>query len=152
MSKTNKHKAPSRIKYEQSHPTISCRVPRDIYDRLKAANNLGSFGDILEKGLGLAEANDQKLRKYVRAAYEKAYDECFSMFETMKKEQEEAIRLYYDKGYEKGYTEAQNLYMVEYPCCVCGGRLIIHSETEKKAAGKFLQEQGWAHSECDPPE
>lgn len=34
MRKLERKKAPSRIRYEQSHPTVSCRVPLDLYERL----------------------------------------------------------------------------------------------------------------------
>jgi len=38
--KKKAHKPPSRIKYEQSHPTVSVRVDRKLYDELKELQEL----------------------------------------------------------------------------------------------------------------
>jgi len=55
-------KPPSRIRYEAEHPTVSCRVPKDIYDRLQTIKDAQgrSFADILKVGLGLLEVKLEK--------------------------------------------------------------------------------------------
>ena len=47
------HKPPSRIRYEQSHPTVSVRVRRELYDQLKDLREHSgkSVGDILREAL-----------------------------------------------------------------------------------------------------
>ncbi len=53
MKKSGKKKPPSRVRYEESHPTVSCRVPWEVYDRLyEVMEEEGkSFADILKIGL-----------------------------------------------------------------------------------------------------
>jgi hypothetical protein len=62
MTKAAKRKAPSRVKYEQSHPTVSCRISREIYDALRKAKEAEgkSFADILKTGLGITQAGAKK--------------------------------------------------------------------------------------------
>jgi hypothetical protein len=68
-----KLKPPSRIKYEQGHPTISCRVPRKIYRRMQAIKEKEerSFTDILKVGLGILELKAKKDEQ----AYSRGYDD-----------------------------------------------------------------------------
>lgn len=49
---------PSRLRYEASHPTISIRVDRGLYDELQSIKQKGdkSFADILREGLGIQQA------------------------------------------------------------------------------------------------
>ena len=50
------HKPPSRIRYEQSHPTVSCRLDKDTHALLKQRlEDLGgvSFADFVKDSLGL---------------------------------------------------------------------------------------------------
>lgn len=65
MAKATKKKSPpSKIKYEQGHSTVSCRVSRDFYDRLLKAKAEGnSFSDILKLGLGELEVRIKKLEE-----------------------------------------------------------------------------------------
>jgi hypothetical protein len=119
-----KRKAPSRVKYEQAHPTVSCRVSREVYDRLRAATEAKgmSFADALKVGLGLIEvqvATESKVRWQG-----------------------------HDVGYKKGYSEAEQLYKVTYPCNVCKKTLTVTSVGEKEDIKKYMQEQGWGHGEC----
>lgn len=52
-----RHVPPSRIRYEQQHPTVSVRVSQPVYDRLKALRERSgkSLGDILREALGVQE-------------------------------------------------------------------------------------------------
>ena len=124
MSKTLKRKAPSRAKYEQAHPTVSCRVERELYERLQAAKETEgkSFADILKAGLGALEVKIAK--------------------------EEEVWERGYDQGYKKGCADAQAKYAVYYPCSVCGGMLTVSSEEERQAIKSCMKERGWGHGSC----
>ena len=119
-----KRKAPSRVKYEQAHPTVSCRVPTEVYDQLQVAKEAEgmSFADILKVGLGILE---------VRA-----------------REEAEVRERGRETGYREGYAEAERLYKVTYPCSVCDEMLEVTTEDQKKAIKKYMPEHGWGHSEC----
>ena len=44
---------PSRVRYQQNNPTVSCRVSRLLYNQLKVLGEQGdkSLGDILREAL-----------------------------------------------------------------------------------------------------
>lgn len=109
MTKMAKRKAPSRIRYEQSHPTVSCRLPRDVYAKLSGVSYAEgkSFADVLKIGLGILEVHVKK--------------------------EEEIRKKGCDEGYRKGYAEAERLYKVTYACSVCGKPLTVTSGPEKEA-------------------
>ena len=124
MTKITKRMAPSRVRYEQGHPTVSCRVPMEVYDKLQKAKEAEgkSFADIMKIGLGIIEAR-------------------------MKEEGEVRTKAY-NQGYNNGYAEAKLLYMVTYPCTVCGETIELKSEKAKEAASEYMQEHGWGHGAC----
>ena len=124
MAKTVRRKAPSRARYEQAHSTVSCRIPREVYDRLRAVKEAEgkSFADILKIGLGIIE---------VRV-----------------KEEGETRKQGYDNGYRKGYAEAERTYKVTYPCSVCRKTIELTSKEAKRAANQYMQQHGWGHKEC----
>jgi hypothetical protein len=124
MTKTAKRKAPSRVRYEQGHPTVSCRLPRDVYDKLRSVIDAEgkSFADVLKTGLGILE---------VRV-----------------KDEEEIRKKGHAEGYSEGYEEAERLYEITYPCKVCGKTITVTSESEKEAINRYMQEHGWGHTEC----
>ena len=51
--KKMRHQPPSKIKYNQTHPTLSIRVSQDLYDQLKELREKSgkSLGDILREAL-----------------------------------------------------------------------------------------------------
>ena len=49
---------------------------------------------------------------------------------------------------KEGYEEAKNLYMVTFPCDVCGKPIPIKNPKTKEAVSKYMTEHGWAHAEC----
>ena len=124
MARVSKHKAPSRIKYEQRHPTVSCRVSREIYDRLSDAKEVEgrSFADILKRGLGKAEVRVKKLG--------------------------EARKQGWYEGYEKGFGNARLRYRVIYHCRVCGQVMEVTTTEEKQAIDECMRERGWVHKAC----
>ena len=68
-----RHLPQSRVRYQQRKPTISIRVPREIYDRLKGLREQGekSLDDILREALGVQERS-------TRAAYNRGYKKGYA--------------------------------------------------------------------------
>jgi len=64
----NKHKPPSRLRYERAHPTISLRVDLDTYEKLRGIQDRSgkSLAALIKECLGLREAS-------VNDSYEKGY-------------------------------------------------------------------------------
>jgi flagellar biosynthesis/type III secretory pathway protein FliH len=116
--------SPSRIRYEERNPTITCRVSKDIYERLVAAKEVEgkSFADILKIGLGEQEVQAEK----VKMARKQGWAE----------------------GYKKGYADAKLRYRVIYHCVICGGAMEVTSENEKQAIEACMSEKGWGHQTC----
>ena len=54
---------PSRQRYEGSHPTVTVRVDRALYDELKTLKERTghSFADILKIGLDKLQVNEEKI-------------------------------------------------------------------------------------------
>lgn len=63
-----RHYPPSRLRYEQTHPTVSVRVTQKLYDQLKALKEQSgkSVTDILREAIGVQAPS-------VRNAYERGY-------------------------------------------------------------------------------
>ncbi len=51
------HVPPSRLRYEESHPTISFRLRRELHEQLKATleKSEHSFADFVKEALGVKE-------------------------------------------------------------------------------------------------
>lgn len=64
MKKKSK-RPPSRIKYDQDHPTVSIRVTREFYDELEELRETSgkSLGDILREALNKQAPSAAKARK-----------------------------------------------------------------------------------------
>lgn len=127
MTKGKKKKTPSRARYERSHPVVSARVDRQLYDRLQAAKLAEgkSFTDILRIGLGMLEVKVRKEKEIRQEAYE--------------------------EGQLNGYELAEFEYKVTYPCSKCKRMMEVTTEGEKKAIRKFMVENGWHHGDCSNP-
>jgi len=115
-----KSKTPSRTKYEESHPTVSFRVSREPYDRLKAVKKVEekSITDVLKVGVGLLEVrmiSEAEIRG-------KAFGE----------------------GHRKGYELAEANYNCTFPCSGCGKTISV----EDKAIKEYLVRSGWGHADC----
>ena len=122
--KGRKRKTPSRVKYEYSHPTVSFRVSKELYDRLQAVKEAEgkSITDVLKVGLSLLEVKVSK--------------------------EKEAKKQGYEEGFEKGYKEAESLYKVTFPCSICGKTLTVTGKKEKEAVRRYMREHRWGHVEC----
>lgn len=123
----SKKKSPSRIKYEQNHPTVSFRPSKDLYDRLQAVKEAEGLSntDVLKVGVGLLEV---KVRS-----------------------EKEAREQGFEEGFEKGFEEAESIYKVTYPCKVCRKTIEVTSVKEKEAIRKYMLERGWGHADCIKP-
>ena len=124
MTKGKKRKPPTRIKYEQNHPTVSFRVSKELCNRLQAVKEAEgkSTADVLKVGVGLLEVKVSK--------------------------EKEAKRQGYEEGFEKGYEEAEELYKVTYSCKICRRTLVVTSAKEKGAIKSYMLEHGWGHADC----
>jgi len=116
------HKPPARIRYEQSHPTVSFRVSKDIYDLLKQRlEDLGgiSFADFVKESLGLQQAKVSDIEKIKETAW------------------------------NKGHDQAIEDYQIWYFCAVCGKRIDMPPNSDShKAMIAYMKEHGWAHARC----
>ena len=116
------HKPPARIRYEQSHPTVSCRLDKDTYTLLQQRlEDLGgvSFADFVKDSLGLLQLKMPNI---------------------------EQIK---DRAFEEGYNQAEEDYQIWYYCAVCGKRIDISpNNDDHKAMIGYMRENGWGHASC----
>jgi len=116
------HKPPARVRYEQSHPTVSFRLDKDTHDLLKQRlKDLGgvSFADFVKDALGLLELRMPDI---------------------------EEIRLI---ALGEGYNQAEKDYQIWYFCAVCGKRIDISpNDDDHKAMIGYMNDHGWGHKSC----
>lgn len=116
------HKPPARVRYEQSHPVVSCRLPKDEYDLLKQRlDDLGgvSFADFLKDALGVIKLDMRDVKQIKEIAHR--------------------------AGYDQGKQEHQ----VWYRCAVCGKRIDVQPNSEShKAIIASMRREGWGHRSC----
>ena len=124
MRKTQ-HKPPSRIRYEKSHPTVSCRLDEETYDLLKQRlEELGgvSVADFVKDALGHLQLKMPDLED----------------IEDMKEEERDS-----------GYAEARELFQIWCYCSVCGKKIDVEPNSNAhKAMIGYMKEHGWAHASC----
>jgi len=116
------HKPPARIRYEQSHPTVSCRLDKDTHELLKQRlEDLGgvSFADFVKESLGLQQTKMPDIE------------------ETK------------EKAYEEGYDQAEKDWQIWYYCAVCRERIDMEPNSDShKAMTGYMKEHGWGHASC----
>ena len=116
------HKPPARVRYEESHPTVSCRVDIDTYTLLKQRlEDLGgvSFADFVKDCLGLLELKMPDVEEIRGAAL--------------------------GEGYVQGVEESA----IWYFCAVCGQRIDVEPKSEShKAIIGLMKSAGWGHGSC----
>lgn len=124
MKKTKRNKAPSRLKYESEHPTVSFRVSKDLYDKLQELREAEgkSITDVLKVGVRLLQVKVRREWKIREEAYL--------------------------AGQLKGSVDAREKYSVSYPCSVCGEPIVVDSREEKNFIKRKMSEYGWGHSDC----
>ena len=112
------HKPPARVRYEQSHPTLSCRLDKDTHDLLKQRlEDLGgvSFADFVKDSLGLLQ---------------------------LKMPDVEEIK---DEAYDQAAKDNQIWYYCAV--CGKRINVEPNSDSHKAIIG-YMKEHGWAHSSC----
>jgi len=116
------HKPPARIRYEQSHPTVTCRLDRDSHTLLKQRlKDLGevSFAEFVKDALGLLQ---------------------------LKLPDVEEIK---DIAAGEGYNMAEKEYQIWYFCAVCRERIEMKPNRDShKAMIGYMKEHGWGHASC----
>ena len=124
-NKTKPHKPPSRLRYEQSHPTMSCRLDKDTYTLLKQRlEDLGgiSLAAFVKNSLGLLELKTPDI---------------------------EEIR---EEAEEEAYLEAEKAWQTWYYCAVCHERINIEpNSNEHKTIIDYMRKAGWRHIDCHNP-
>lgn len=115
-------KPPARIMYEESHPTVSCRLSRDVDDLLKERlEKLGgvSFADFVKDSLGLLQLRMPDI---------------------------DGIR---ERAWEEGFNQALEITEIWYFCSVCRKRIDIEPNSDShKAMIRYMEEHGWGHASC----
>lgn len=119
-----KRQSPSRVKYEQSRPTFSFRIYKDLDERIREVKKAEGMSNtnIVEAGVGLFEVKVSK--------------------------EKEAKKQGYEEGFSDGYEEAESLYKVTFPCSICGKTLTVTGKKEKEAVRRYMREHQWGHVEC----
>ena len=116
------HKPPARVRYEKSHPTISFRLSKDVYDLLKQRlEDLGgiSFADFVKDSLGLLQLKMPDIEEIKQTAW--------------------------GQGYEQGKKDNQ----VWYYCAECRERIdMVPNSDSHKAMIRFMEEHRWGHASC----
>jgi len=116
------HKPPAQVRYEQSHPTLSCRLDKDTHDLLKQRlEDLGgvSFADFVKDSLGLLQ---------------------------LKMPDVEEIK---ETAWGDGFAQAVEDCEIWYFCAVCRKRIDMspNSDSHKAMIG-CMKEHGWGHASC----
>jgi len=118
------HKSPSRIKYDQNHPTISVRLPKDKREKL----------------LAMLKTMDVTLPQLI-LNFIGEYEIKIKPIEIIKGASFKA-------GLGKGYQQGIKNCAIKYPCSKCGKEIVVSSKEEKKAIRDFMTESGWHHRNC----
>lgn len=116
------HKPPSRVRYEKSHPTMSCRLDKVTHDLLKQRlDDLGgvSFADFVKDSLGLLQLKMPDVGEIE------------------------------ERASSEGYDQAEKNYRIWYYCAVCGKRIDMSPDSDShKAMIGYMEEHGWGHASC----
>ena len=112
------HKPPARIRYEQSHPTVSFRVSKDVNDLLKQRlKDLGiSAADFIKESLGLLHTDIEEVKQ---AAW--------------------------DEGYSQATEDYEIWYFCNI--CGERVSMSPNSDSHKAMIG-YMKEHGWGHKSC----
>ena len=103
------HKPPARIRYEQSHPTVSFRLPKELCEQLMEhlASRDITVADFVKEALGakrveipnIAEIKDIEYKQGYYEGYEDAYERAESSLPyptdlMTQRDREKAIEIY----------------------------------------------------------
>ena len=124
-----KHKSPSRIRYEKTHPVVSFRVKDEWKNEFKTflqEQNL-SIGDFFRISYGKQKAN-----------YQEAHDQGF----------DEGFKIGYNEGKTEGYKLGMNDWAIWCYCWKCLKPIFIkpNSDAHKKMIDAMSGHLG--HMQC----
>lgn len=136
-SNPSRHKPPSRVTYERTHPVVSFRVSANLYQRLQELlKKTGkSIGDFFREALGVQQADTSRV---YQAAYSEGHKEGY----------EEGHEDGYVEGEKAGWNSAKEDFLVTFPCSICGEIIPVNTAKVRKAASQYMVEHGWGHKEC----
>ncbi|MFC1861566.1 hypothetical protein ACFLYL_04790 [Chloroflexota bacterium] len=114
------HKPPSRLRYENNNPTISFRVSREVYDKLKAhlARRDVSFANFVKESLGVQQTQIPDVGKIKQAAW------------------------------NEGYRKAKATYEICLSCSICQQPITVRSNSQMHKAIIDHLEGLWSHGNC----
>jgi hypothetical protein len=111
---------PSKVKYDENHPIVSCRISKADFEKLKTsavAENLNMV-DLLKIGLGIVEKREDNL-----------YTE-------------------YKRGYASGFEAAEKKYRINIPCGECDEMITIEQGESMNNLKEFLINHRLHHEGC----
>ena len=131
------HKPPSRIRYEQAHPTVTVRVSKELHDEMKEYTETEgkSYADILKVALGAQKASSDK-------AHNRDYKEGYA--KGVAERQQKA----YDEGYKAG-TKKERIVSLGH-CTSCREPLIWNLNNAKniEQLSQIVDKARWQHTDC----
>ena len=122
------HKPPSRVRYEKSHPTVSCRLNQETYDSLKQR---------------LVELGDVSVADFVKDALGRL------QLKMPKPEDIERVR---EEGKREGYSQATKEWRIWYYCNICKKKATVKpNSVDHHRIIDFARKNYWAHESCLQP-
>ena len=119
---TTTRKSPAPIRYEETHPTVSSRLSRDVHDLLEERpEKLGgvSFANFVKDSLGLLQLRMPDI---------------------------DGIR---ERAWEEGFNQALEITEIWYFCSVCRIRTDIEPNSDShRAMMRYMEEHSWGHASC----
>lgn len=163
---------PSRIKYEERNPTVSCRISRDTYDQLTSARALHqqSFADILRLGLERLELYNKALEEARKLGWDEGYDKGSTKGnkdgrdQAYKKGSEEMRKRAFEEGHQRGFAEGKDRgfqqgfkdgfdnakvqYRVGYECDDCGLWIWAENPRVHLEIARYMKTNRLGHTVC----
>ena len=170
--KMRKHLPPSRIKYEERNPTVSCRVSQDVYDQLTAAKEAHgqSFADFLRSGMERQELYDKSVGEARKRGWDEGREAGFTKGQKegwnqgyekgAAKARSESWREGHEKGfaegrarglqegYNQGFDSAKVQYRIGYQCDDCGLWIWAEQIPDKLDIKTYMKAKHLGHPVC----
>lgn len=130
MKNKNRHKPPSRIRYELNNPMFSTRIPLDWEEEIKQI--------MKDMGLSKKEFIGVDLKK-IKANYTRVYKKGFN---NGKQEG-------YDEGEMDGVNDSSERWAIWYFCSICNKKIyIMPNSNSHEAVIQYMKDHSWGHAEC----
>jgi hypothetical protein len=112
-------RSPSKIRYDETHPNVSFRLPEDVKEWLDSVRGNASYTEIIRNAM----LNGARVQEALNAAY--------------------------GKGYEKGYEDARRKYQLTFWCSVCRKAIDCPPDSEMhRFLVQAALYNRWGHIEC----